>query len=100
MMAGRIDAFYGKSPKAAEFAPAGIFGELQRLYYDTANATSAQAMAALLKFVPVAQVTYGTDYPYFPLDQHVTLAQSGLSATDLKAIESGNAMRLVPKLRG
>jgi 6-methylsalicylate decarboxylase len=50
--------------------------------------------------VPVAQVTYGTDYPYFPLDQHVTLAQSGLSATDLKAIESGNAMRLVPKLRG
>ena len=30
MMAGRIDAFYGKSPKATEFAPAGIFGELAR----------------------------------------------------------------------
>ena len=29
MMAGRIDAFYGKSPKLAEFAPAGIFGELR-----------------------------------------------------------------------
>ena len=100
MMAGRIDAFYGKNPKASEFAPAGIFGELQRLHYDTANATSAPAMAALLKFVPVSQVTYGTDYPYFPLDQHVTLAQSGLPAADLQAIESGNAMRLVPKLRG
>jgi predicted TIM-barrel fold metal-dependent hydrolase len=100
MMAARIDAFYGKNPKAAEFAPAGIFGELRRLHYDTANATSAPAMAALLKFVPVSQVTYGTDYPYFPLDQHVTLAQSGLSAADLQAIESGNAMRLVPKLRG
>jgi 6-methylsalicylate decarboxylase len=100
MMAGRIDAFYGKNPKASEFAPAGIFGELRRLHYDTANATSAPAMAALLKFVPVSQVTYGTDYPYFPLDQHVTLTQSGLSAADLQAIESGNAMRLVPKLRG
>jgi len=100
MMAGRIDSFYGKSPKAAEFAPAGVLGELQRLHYDTANATSAPAMAALLKFVPVSQVTYGTDYPYFPLDQHVTLAQFGFSAADLQAIESGNAMRLVPKLRG
>jgi predicted TIM-barrel fold metal-dependent hydrolase len=99
MMAGRIDAFYGKSPKAAEFAPAGIVGELQRLNYDTANATSAPAMAALLKFVPVSQVTYGTDYPYFPLYQHVTLAQSGLSAADLAAIESGNAMRLLPRLK-
>jgi predicted TIM-barrel fold metal-dependent hydrolase len=100
MMAGRIDSFYGKSPKAAEFAPAGVLGELQRLHYDTANATSAPAMAALLKFVPVSQVTYGTDYPYFPLDQHVTLAQFGFSAADLQAIESGNAMRLVPKLKG
>ncbi|MFZ0122681.1 MAG: amidohydrolase family protein [Xanthobacteraceae bacterium] len=100
MMAGRIDAFYGKSPKLAEFAPAGILGELVRLNYDTANATSAPTMAALLKFVPVSQITYGTDYPYFPLNQHVTLAQSGLSAADLEAIESGNAMRLVPKLRG
>jgi predicted TIM-barrel fold metal-dependent hydrolase len=100
LMAGRIDAFYGKNPKAAEFAPAGIFGEFARLYYDTANATFAPTMAALMKLVPVSQITYGTDYPYFPLDQHVTLAQAGLSATDLAAIGSGNAMRLLPRLKG
>ena len=70
MMAGRIDAFYGKNPKAKEFAPDGIMAELARLHYDTANATSVPAMAALLKLVPVSQVTYGTDYPYFPLDQN------------------------------
>jgi predicted TIM-barrel fold metal-dependent hydrolase len=98
MMAGRIDSFYGKNPKAAEFAPAGIFGELARLNYDTANATYAPTMAALLKLVPVSQITYGTDYPYFPLDQNVTLAQAELSPQDLKAIESGNAMRLLPRL--
>ena len=51
------------------FAPDGIFAELARQHYDTANATSVPAMAALLKLVPPSQVTYGTDYPYFPLDQ-------------------------------
>jgi predicted TIM-barrel fold metal-dependent hydrolase len=99
LMAGRINSFYGQSPKLAEFAPAGILGELARLYYDTANATFAPTMAALLKLVPVSQVTYGTDYPYFPLDQHVTLAQAGLSPADLAAIGSGNATRLLPRLR-
>src|SRR5262249_11310126 len=44
MMAGRIDAFYGKRPNLKEFAPDGIVGELKRLHYDTANATSAPAM--------------------------------------------------------
>jgi predicted TIM-barrel fold metal-dependent hydrolase len=99
MMAGRIDAFYGKNPKAAEFAPAGIFGELARLYYDTANATFAPTMAALLKLVPVSQVTYGTDYPYFPMTQMSYLKNGGLSETDLQAIGTDNATRLVPRLK-
>jgi len=99
MLAGRIDAFYGKSPKAKEIAPDGIFAELARLHYDTANATSAPAIAALLKLVPVSQVTYGTDYPYFPLDQNKELQKLGLSAGDVQAIESGNATRLIPRLK-
>jgi 6-methylsalicylate decarboxylase len=99
MMAARIDSFYGKSPKAKEFAPDGIFAELARQYYDTANATSAPAMAALLKLVPVSQVTYGTDYPYFATDQNKELAKLGLSAADLTAIEHGNAARLLPALK-
>ena len=54
-------------------------------------------MAALLNLVPVSQVTYGTDYPYFPLDQNNNLSKLGLSTTDMKAIESGNAARLIPR---
>ena len=99
VLAGRIEAFYGQSPKAKEMAPEGIVAELARQYYDTANATSVPAMAALLKLVPVSQVTYGTDYPYFPLDQNKNLDKLGLSITDVKAIESGNAARLIPRLR-
>src|SRR6266851_258708 len=73
MMAGRIDAFYGARPNLKEFAPDGIFGELKRLHYDTANAASAPAMAALMKL--------------------------GLSAGDLDAIGHENATRLIPRLK-
>jgi predicted TIM-barrel fold metal-dependent hydrolase len=55
-------------------------------------------MAALLKLIPVSQVTYGTDYPYFPLNQIENLRQLNLAPTDLDAIASGNATRLLPRL--
>ena len=45
-------------------------------------------MAALLKLVPVSQITYGTDYPYFLLNQNKELQKLGLSAADVQAIEA------------
>jgi predicted TIM-barrel fold metal-dependent hydrolase len=99
MMAGRIDAFYGRRPNLKDFAPDGIIGELQRLNYDTANATSAPTIAALTKLVPASQITYGTDYPYFGLGQFKNLEAVDLSAAELKSIGSENAIRLVPRLR-
>ncbi|MGJ4940556.1 amidohydrolase family protein [Bradyrhizobium sp. HKCCYLS1011] len=98
MMAGRIESFYGTRPELHQFAPDNISGELRRLYYDTANATSAPSIAALLKLVPTSQVTYGSDYPYFRLDQMRDLERLGLDASDLRAIGSGNATRLIPRL--
>jgi 6-methylsalicylate decarboxylase len=99
MMAGRIESFYGARPNLRDFAPDGILGELRRLNYDTANATSAPAIAALLKLVPASRVTYGSDYPYFQLDQMKNLEQLGLDAADLRAIGSENAIKLVPRLK-
>jgi predicted TIM-barrel fold metal-dependent hydrolase len=55
-------------------------------------------MAALMKLVPVSQITYGTDYPYFGLGQIAALQKLGLSAADLDAIGHGNAARLIPRL--
>src|SRR6478752_4952336 len=99
LMAGRIAAFYDQNPKTKEYAPNGVMAELAKLHYDTANATSAPTIAALLKLVPVSQVTYGTDYPYFALSQNKDLHKLGLSAADLAAIENGNATRLIPRLK-
>lgn len=96
-LAGRIEAFYDQKGRAPDgFAPDGIEAVLRKLYYDTANATHPAAMAALMKLVPVSQITYGTDYPYFPLDQINNLKKLDLSPADLEAISSGNAARLCP----
>jgi len=98
-LAGRIEAFYDQRARAPNgFAPDGIETELRRLNYDTANATHPAAMAALMKLVPVSQITYGTDYPYFPLDQINSLRKLDLPAADLAAISSGNAAKLLPRL--
>ena len=96
MLAGRIAAFYAKP---AEFAPDGVIAELTRLHYDTANATHAASMAALLALVPATQVTFGTDYPYFFGAQAASLNALGLAADDLAAIARGTAERLLPRLR-
>ncbi len=56
MLAGRIEAFYGHSTRGepGAFTPEdSIEAEFRRLHYDTANATSAPAMAALMKLVPI-----------------------------------------------
>jgi len=68
-----------------------------RLYYDTANATHPASMAALTSLVPMSQITYGSDYPYYPLNQIENLRHR-LSPQDVAAISSGNAMRLPPRL--
>ena len=81
------------------FAPDGIEAELRRLYYDTANATHpAVDGGADSSLVPVSQITYGTDYPYFPLNQIESLRQLNLAPADLEAIANGNAGRLLPRL--
>jgi predicted TIM-barrel fold metal-dependent hydrolase len=99
MLAGRIEAFYDQRAKGPDgFAPDGIEAEFRRLYYDTANGTHPASMAALMKLVPSSQISYGTDYPYFPLDQINNLRALDLAAADLTAIMSGTAERLIPRL--
>jgi 6-methylsalicylate decarboxylase len=98
-LAGRIEAFYEKKARApGGFAPDGIEAEFRRLYYDTANATHPAAMAALTTLVAPSQITYGTDYPYFPLDQIDNLRKLLLSQSNVDLIASGNAERLMPRL--
>ncbi len=84
-----------------QIAPQGVMHELTRLHYDTANAYFAPTMAALLKFVSVSQVLFGSDYPYYTLEQNVGgLADIPLTQTERLAIDHGNAARLMPRFAG
>jgi predicted TIM-barrel fold metal-dependent hydrolase len=98
-LAGRIVNMTRARPDLAQIAPQGVMHELTRLYYDTANAYFAPTMAALLKFVPASQVLFGSDYPYFTLEQNVDgLAEIALALAERQAIDRGNAARLMPRL--
>jgi 6-methylsalicylate decarboxylase len=97
MLAGRIESFFDRAGNRDRFAPDGIEAEFRRLYYDTANATHPSSMAALTSLIPMSQITFGSDYPYYPLNQIENLRHT-LRPEDLAAISSGNAARLLPRL--
>jgi predicted TIM-barrel fold metal-dependent hydrolase len=100
MLAGRINSLTKTQRTNADSLPDGIDFELKRLHYETANAAYAPNMAALLKYVPISQVLFGTDYPYVSVTENVSdLGKVGLPADDLKAIESDNARRLIARLK-
>jgi len=100
MLAGRINSLVKIQKTNADSLPDGIDFELKRLHYETANAAYAPNMAALLKYVPISQVLFGTDYPYVSVTENVSdLGKIGLSADDLKSVESDNAQRLISRLR-
>jgi predicted TIM-barrel fold metal-dependent hydrolase len=100
LLAGRITSLSRMEKTGADALPDGVDFELKRLYYETANAAYAPNMAALLKYVPVSQVLFGTDYPFVSVTENVTdLNKLGLAAADLRTIETGNAVRLIPRLR-
>jgi predicted TIM-barrel fold metal-dependent hydrolase len=97
-LAGRIVNMTRTRPDLPQIAPQGVMHELTRLHYDTANAYFAPTMAALLKFVPASQVLFGSDYPYFTLEQNVGgLAEIPLIQAERQAIDRGNAARLMPR---
>jgi predicted TIM-barrel fold metal-dependent hydrolase len=99
MLAGRVAFFAGARKDIAEIAPDGVPAELQRLYYDTANAAWPVSMAGVLRMVPPSQVVFGTDFPYVPTTlQADALEKNGLSAEALAAIRRDNAARLIPRL--
>jgi predicted TIM-barrel fold metal-dependent hydrolase len=69
---------------------------LRSFYYDTAQASHPGALLSLLNLVDVSQVVFGTDFPYRTSLDHVKgLMNMGFSMSDLTAIESRNAQRLL-----
>jgi hypothetical protein len=86
VLAGRVREMSRLLPSLQEVAPQGVDHELRRLHYETGNAANSPSMAALLDYVPLSQVLFGTDAPYFGLDTNLELLRANrLSAQPLSA---------------
>ena len=99
MVANRLAGLAKNRPELAARVPNGVKAELSKLYLDVVGVTTPGALAAVLDIVPVSQLLFGTDYPFWAPDITVNgLAALKLSAADLAAIERGNALTLMPGL--
>jgi predicted TIM-barrel fold metal-dependent hydrolase len=89
-----------KMPRFASFMPQGFVAEAAKFYYDTAQILHASPLGALKQLIPLAQICYGTDYPWRGSEECVAgLKASGIfSAAELAAID-GNAAPLLPRVR-
>jgi predicted TIM-barrel fold metal-dependent hydrolase len=74
---------------------------LRRFYYDTAQSTNTVQMQALKTIAGASQIVFGTDYPFgaTAAKQVQGLRECGLSAEELQAIYTSNALRLFPRYK-
>jgi predicted TIM-barrel fold metal-dependent hydrolase len=89
----------GNNPPAK--VPNGVLHELQKMHYDTAQASNPVAMRALRTVVPVTQILFGTDYWYRTAGETgkgLTTNQV-FNAAELKMIDRGNVERILPKYK-
>jgi predicted TIM-barrel fold metal-dependent hydrolase len=99
VLANRISELY-PSKSSGGMTSTGVRTELTHLYYEVAHAGYGPPLAALSKLVSAKQMLFGSDFPVF--DFPVTTApldRFGFSASELQAINRGNAEQLFPRLK-
>jgi predicted TIM-barrel fold metal-dependent hydrolase len=80
--------------------PDGPLPILRRYNYEIAQGNTPGQLAALMKMVPISQVLFGSDYPYRPGVEAVEgLRDYKFGEADERAIDSGNAMKLLPGVK-
>jgi predicted TIM-barrel fold metal-dependent hydrolase len=100
-LAGRVEWLTRNNPALRERIPEGLAKALAPLYFDCALSANRVHFAALRELVADSQLLFGTDYPFGPPGQMRAtvegLAGIGLEPGTLRAVESGNALRLFPR---
>jgi predicted TIM-barrel fold metal-dependent hydrolase len=90
----------GNRPEMAHRLPHGSIYEIQKMYYDTAQAFNQYTLPTFTKLIPMSHILFGTDYPFARADTvSKGLRDYGLSESDLRSIERDNAVALFPRLK-
>jgi predicted TIM-barrel fold metal-dependent hydrolase len=84
--------------------PKGVMYELQKFYYDTAQAFNAYTMPSFKKMVPVPHILFGTDFPLgggsAALVAKGLAENGGFTPAEMRMIDRDNALALLPRLKG
>jgi predicted TIM-barrel fold metal-dependent hydrolase len=98
-LANRIGGLIRGKKELREALPNGIVPVLRKLNFDVVSVTNEAAWKALLTLTTPARLLFGSDIPYMTIEGTVKeLAEMGLSAADLRAVERDNAVKLIPSL--
>ncbi len=108
-LAYRLELLDSLVPQAKEvFFPEGMKSYLSKLYYDTALSASDTQVTGMLNLVGSDQITFGSDYPFAPVEATAkslidldALPDStrGVSERKIKKIKK-NGYNLFPRLAG
>jgi len=87
-----------KMPRYAPLLPQGFVAQAQKFYYDTAQILHGAPLIALKHLIPLAQICYGTDYPWRYSDECLSKLKAAdvFTVEELRAID-GNAAPLFPR---
>ncbi len=83
--------------------PKGLIYELQKMYYDTAQAFNEYTLPSFKKLVPASHILFGTDFPFAGGSAAVAKGlreNSDFTAAQLRLIDRDNALGLFPRLKG
>ncbi len=87
----------------AQNLPNGLLYELQKFYYDTAQAFNPYTMPSFKKLVPASHILFGTDFPLGGGSGAAVskglIENGGFSESELRGIDRENALGLLPRLK-
>ncbi len=99
MIANRLVGLSRTRPELGARVPEGVKAALGKIYVDIVGVTSPGQFKAILDIVPLSNLLFGTDYPFWAPEINIKgLAALNLPPADLAAIERGNALKLLPGL--
>jgi predicted TIM-barrel fold metal-dependent hydrolase len=91
---GRFEGLAQK-PEMKAIMPDGALPELRKFYYDTAQACTGPALAALTQMVPASQILFGSDFPFVSCKAAADCLEGHVTPADLKMIGGANARALL-----
>jgi len=87
----------------AQQLPKGLIYELQKFYYDTAQAFNPYTLPSFKKLVPTSHILFGTDFPLGGGSGAAVskglIENGGFSESELRMIDRENALELLPRLK-